>query len=376
MFDFDKVYCRNDVPNEKWGICRDDEIAMWVADMDLATPQVILDALRERLEHPVFGYDPSPRQALKVVAEHYRRSYGCEVKDEWLVLCPSVMPGVNVGCLAAGGNIMYCTPMYSHIRVVAKELGCRAVEVPLALENGRYAFDFDAMERAYDPSIGSFILCNPHNPVGRMFSQEELDQLLTFCKSHHMTLVSDEIHCEFDLDRKHIPCFTLPGAEKDTVTVSSAGKICNIPGIPIGFAIVPDDALRERFKEKIQGLFNGGGTFNAIALTKAYDGSCAQWKEELRAYLRGNRDYMEQRIAAMPGISVNHNEGTYLAWIDCHELGLDNPSQFFREKAHVVYNDGEYFGDRQFVRLNYGCTRAQLKEALDRTEQALLNLVK
>lgn len=376
MHDFDKVWDRNQVLNEKWRECQNGELAMWVADMDFPVPSPILDALNDRLKHPFFGYDPSPKEALKVVAEHYRRTYGCHVEDDWFVLAPSVMPGVNVGCMTAGGKIMYCTPMYSHIRCVAGETGLEAIEVPLKHENGYYSFDFDAMEKAVTPQVRSFILCNPHNPVGRIFTREELEKLQDFCLRHDITIVSDEIHCEFALDRTHIPLFSLnEKALSNTVTVSSAGKICNIPGIPIAFAIVPDPELRRRYRENIRGLFSGGGTFNAVALSKAYDGSCAAWKDDLRNYLRENRAYMEQRIAQIPGISVNHSEGTYLAWIDCSELKHENLRAFFKEKAKVIYNDGSEFGDGRFIRINFACPRSQLKEALDRTERAVKELL-
>ncbi len=372
VFDFDRIWDRTQIDNNKWRACTNGEIPMWVADMDFAAPAPILDALKARLEHPFFGYDSVSVDALKTVAEHYRNTYGCRVEDDWFVLIPSVMPGVNMGCMAAGGGIMYCTPMYMHIRRVGKETGLPVTEVPMQCRSGRYELDFEAMERAVTPETRSFILCSPHNPVGRVFGRDELTDLISFCRRHHLTLISDEIHCELTLDGAHIPLFSAcDDALKGTVTVSSNAKICNIPRIPIGFAIIPDPELRDRYQACGYGLFGRGATLNGLALEKAYDGSCAGWKDALRNYLRSNRDYSEGRITAMPCLSASHTEGTYFTWIDCSALGLDDPCAFFKEEAKVILSPGAAFGNGQFVRLNFACPRAQLKEALDRIETAV-----
>lgn len=372
MTEFDRVYDRSKTDANKWRVCTNGEIPMWVADMDFAVPQPILDAVRERLDHPFFGYDITAKNALPSVIEHYRTHFGCEVKEEWMVIVPTVMPGINMACLTAGGRIMYCTPMYSHIRKVAGETELPVTEVPLKLEDGRYTFDFQAMEEAVTPDLTTFILCNPHNPVGRVYTREELMGVLEFCRRHGLLLASDEIHYELVFEGEHIPFFSLcEEAKINTVTVTSAAKTCNIPRMPLAFAVIPDDDLRERYVRMTHGLFGRGSTISGIALKKSYDGSCEQWKRELVSYLRDNRDYMEERIAAMDGLSVNHNEGTYLAWIDCTGAGLSDPFRFFKEKALVYLNDGADFGNKSFVRLNFGCPRSQLEEALDRMERAL-----
>lgn len=377
MIDFDRQYDRRNSDANKWRRCRPGEIPMWIADMDFAVPSPILDALCQRLEHPFFGYDITPQEALKTASWHYKDKYGYEVPQEWLVPVLSVMPGLNVGVMEAGGALMYCTPMYSHIRKLGEEAGVPVVEVPLQLKNGRYTFDFDAMEHAVTPNVKSFVLCNPHNPVGRIFNKQELLDLVEFCHRHGLILLADEIHGEFALDAPHIPLFTLGmQALKNTVTVTSAGKICNIPRLPMGFAVIPDEDLRKRYVVRTHHLFGRGCTLSAIAFQKAFDGSCDIWKEELRSYLRANRAYMEQRIADMPGISVHHSEGTYLAWINCSALEIDCPQRFFREEAGVFMNDGADFGDPHFVRINFACPRRQLEQALDRMELALQKRVR
>jgi cystathionine beta-lyase len=380
MYDFDKVSDalkdRTKWQEVKWTACKNGEVPMFVADMDFQTPQPIIDALKERMEHPFFGYNSMPANAIPAIAQHYRDKYHCQCEEEWIVFVPSVMPGVNVACMAAGGSIMYCDPMYMHIRAVAKEIGVPEVSVPLKIEDGKYTFDFEAMEAAYTPDIKSFILCSPHNPVGRVWTKEELQGVYNFCRKHDILLVADEIHCEIILEGQHTPCFTIAeDAPEHTVTVSSAGKICNIPGLPIGFAIIPNKELREKFEKEVRGLFSTRGTtLYGIAIKKAYDGSCEQWKEELRDYLRSNRDYLEERIAKMPYISVNHNEATYLAWIDCTALPYEDPADFFKTEAKVIMNPGSGFGAGKFCRLNFACPRSQLKEALDRIENTLNSL--
>ncbi|MCC8102944.1 MAG: PatB family C-S lyase [Clostridiales bacterium] len=371
MTDFDKVYDRSKTDAIKWSVCREGEIPMWIADMDLAVPEPILDGIRARLEHPFFGYDKAAQNAMSVVIQHYKDTYGCEIEKDWIIATPSVMPTVSLAVQTAGGRMMYCTPMYGHIRKVPEETGLPVTEVPMRVENGSYTFDFEAMERAVTPDLKSFVLCNPHNPVGRVFTREELSALVAFCRRHELTLVSDEIHCELVFEGEHVPLFSLSeDAKINTVTTSSAAKTCNIPRIPLAFAIIPDPELRRRVMECCHGSIGRGPTLSAAALVKAYDGSCREWKRELVDYLRANRDYMERRIADIDGISVNHNQATYLAWIDCTGLGVEDPFSFFREKAGVYTNDGKEFGAPGFVRLNFACPRSQLKEALDRMQAA------
>lgn len=268
---------------------------------------------------------------------------------------------------------MYSIPMYDHIRHLYEEAKLPVVEIPMKQdENYHHSMDMDAMEALVTPEIKSLILCNPHNPLGRVFTREELLELQNFCKRHNLLVISDEIHCELDLEKRHIPFFALSEeAAKYSVTVSSAGKICNIPGLPMGFAIIPNEDLRAKFITRQDGLLPCGNVVTLAAYEKAYDGSCDIWKEELRTYLAENRDLAEERFGKIPEIRTPHNEGTYLLWLDCSTMGLENPAEFFLEKAHVKVCDGEIYGNRQCVRFNYGCPRSQLLETLDRMEKAI-----
>ena len=268
---------------------------------------------------------------------------------------------------------MYSVPMYDHIRRLYQEAGLPVIEVPMKKDdNNHFTMDMDALEAAVTPEVKSLILCNPHNPLGRVFTREELTALQEFCKKHNLLVISDEIHCELDLEDRHIPFFSLNEDSKiHSVTLSSAGKICNIPGLPMGFAIIPDEAIRAAFVSQQDGLLPCGNVIALAAYEKAYDGSCDEWKEELREYLRGNRDLAEAFFRDYPEIKCPHNEGTYLLWLDCSALGLDSPADFFLEKAQVKVSAGEIYGNPQCVRFNYGCPRSQLAKALERIGNAI-----
>lgn len=197
-------------------------------------------------------------------------------------------------------------------------------------------------------------------------------ELQSFCREHNLLVISDEIHCELDLEKRHIPFFSLNSeAAHYSVTTSSAGKICNIPGLPMGFVIIPNEELRVKFISRQDGLQPSGNVLTLAAYEKAYDGSCDIWKDELREYLKMNRDLSEECFSKIPEIKLPHNEGTYLLWLDCSSMKLENPAEFFLKEAHVKVCDGEIYGYRQCVRFNYGCPRSQLQEALHRMEKAI-----
>ncbi len=375
MYNFDTFPNRRNTNCVKWDEAPEGVIPMWVADMDFCTAPPIVEALEKRASHPCFGYPNGDSQWLKeLVAKHYEKVYQVKVETEWIVWVPSVIPGVVAALQMAGGTFMYSVPMYNHIRTLYKEAKLPVIEVPLKKDaDSRFSMDIPAMEAALTPDVKSVILCNPHNPVGRVYTRAELEELQQFCKKHHLLLISDEIHCELALDQKHIPYFAVNGESSVySVTLSSAGKICNIPGLPMGFAIIPDRALREAFISQQDGLLPSGNVLTLAAYEKAYDGSCDAWKKELRERLVANRDLVDQWVSGVPGITAPHNEGTYLAWLDCSALGLEDPAEFFEKKAGVMVSPGEIYGDSQCVRLNYGCPEAQLREALERMKKAVL----
>lgn len=372
MSDFNTLYDRKASGSIKWKNCGENEIPLWIADMDFPMPTQIIDAVSARLSHPFLGYDSSARQALSTVAEHYTRLYHHEFPLEWFTLIPSVMSGIQVACAAVGGDLIYCTPIYSRIRDLAPALGKERIEVPMKSKNGRYVFDFDALEAAVTPETRCFVLCSPQNPVGRVFTKAEIREVLAFCQRHDLTLISDEIHCELIFEGTHTPAVVM---QEETsvkiIVVSGPAKICNVARSMLAFTIIPDSELRGQVIRASNRTFDCGGTLDGVILKTAYSGECDQWKTELLCYLRENRDFLEARAAKMKHIHVCHCEGTFLAWIDCRDLHEDNLKVFFRERAGLIFNDGSEFGAPGFIRLNYACPRWLLSEALDRFETVL-----
>lgn len=373
MYNFDIPASRANSDSVKWHEVSGDVIPMWVADMDVQTAPQVIEAVMQRAAHPYYGYPYTQDELKPLIVAHYEKLYGVHIDPEWIVWIPSVIPGVVAALQMTGGEFMYSVPMYDHIRRLDAEAKMPVTEVPMKHDdNFHFTMDIDALEAAYKPEIKSLILCNPHNPLGRMFTREELEALYAFCKKHDLLVICDEIHCEFALENKHIPFFSLSeDAAQHSVTVSSAGKICNIPGLPMGFAVIPNQELRAKFISQQDGLQPSGNILTLAAYEKAYDGSCDEWKDELRAYIKGNRDLCEETFGKFPQLKFPHNEGTYLLWVDCSALGVESPAKFFLENAHVKVGDGAIYGNPQCIRFNYGCPRPQLVEALRRIERAV-----
>ena len=371
MVNFDEIVDRRGISAQKWDDQGGEYIPMWVADMDFRIPGPITEALKARIDKGTFGFSYIDDEMYRVISRHYREQYHCEVERDWIVFVPSVMPGANLACRMTGGDIMLNTPMYPHIRRLPQEAHTGVREVPLKETNGFYEMDFEAMEEACDENVTVFVMSNPHNPVGRVFTREELEQLEEFCRRHHLLMVSDEIHCDLVFEGEHIPYFSLSEeAKQNSITLTSGSKTYKIPAIPYAIAIIPNPELRKRYQDICYGLFSPVSVLGVEALKAGY-GRCEEWRRELIDYLRANRDYMEERIAAIDGLSVVHNQATYLAWIDCRKLGVESPQKFFLKEAGVNFNDGADFAEPEFVRINFGCPRSQLKEALDRVEAAV-----
>ena len=373
MYDFENCPDRRHTDSIKWEEAPADVLPMWVADMDIPVAEPVQEALRQRAAHPLYGYPDFQQTELKnLVAAHYRKLYGTEVDPEWIVWIPSVMPGMTLAVKIQGGSFTYFIPMYNHIREVTKEAKRPVVEVPMKATGSAFSMDFAAMEAVMTPEIKTFILCNPHNPIGRCYTKEEILEAAAFCEKHDLLLISDEIHCELVLEGRHTPAFSVNAWTKmHSVTLGSQGKIGNIPGLPLGYAIIPNPELRARFEHELLGTMASYNVMTLAAYEKLYDGSCDGWKEALRNHLRKNRDIVEKWVSETEGITMPHNQATYLAFLNCSGLGLENPAKFFLEEAKVMVSDGEIFGDRQSVRLNYGCPESQLREVLQRMEQAL-----
>jgi cystathionine beta-lyase len=378
-FDFDSPVDRRNTASVKWDRYKGKDILpLWVADMDFKAPPAVLDALHRQVEHGVFGYTyPSEELTASVVAMLKDR-HGWAVKSEWIVWLPGLVTGINVACRAVGSQGdagMTCTPVYPPF-LSAPALGGRGlITVPHQSDGKRYGFDFDAIEKAITPETKLFLLCNPQNPTGRVFSQKELHRLSEICLQHGMVICSDEIHCDLvlDSDKQHVSLAALDGAiAARTITLLAPSKTYNIPGLGCSLAVIPDGKLRSSFRKTMEGIVPHVNILGLTAALAAYRDS-EDWRLALIDYLRGNRDLLEAFISRMDGLSMPHVEATYLAWIDCRKLPAENPTLFF-EDAGVGLSDGKEFGVPGFVRLNFGCPCSTLSEALLRMEQAVLRL--
>jgi len=374
--DFDTIIDRSNTGSEKWDRYRDsDIIPLWVADMDFRSPEPVIQALRERVEHGVFGYTHPQEELAGAVLSALERDYGWRAEAEWLVWLPGLVCGLNVLCRAigeAGDEVLTFTPVYPPFMSAPVHSQRSLVTVPLQLRKGLWRADLEALERSITPRSRLLLLCSPHNPVGRVWSQEELVQFAEIARRHDLVIGSDDIHAGLVLDRdkRHIPIATLSEeTARRTITLLAPSKTFNIPGLGCSFAVISDPGLRKGFRKAMGRIVPHVNLFGYAATLAAYrDGE--EWRHALIDYLRGNRDLVEREISAMPGLGITHVEATYLAWIDTRSAGIGEPVNFF-EKAGVGLSDGADFGAPGFVRLNFGCSRGLLAQALDRMKAAL-----
>jgi cysteine-S-conjugate beta-lyase len=380
-FDFDTVVDRRASDSNKWRKYPPDVLPLWVADMDFPSPPAVVNALRERVEHGFFGYLTEHPELPEVVAERVAKRYGWRVSPEAVVLLPGVNVGNNFACSALaerGEGVLLQTPAYPPILRAASNLGRVRQEQVLARDaGGRYVVDLDAFAAAITPRTRVFMLCNPHNPVGRVYGRTELEGMAAACLERDLWIVADEIHGDLLLDgRQHVPVASLsPEVEQRTVTFMAPSKTFNLPGLKCAVAIVPNLKLRERLTTTMGDLMSKPSVLGHTAAVAAYrDGDA--WLEALLRYLGANRDHLVDYVRTrLPGITMPSPEGTYLAWLDCRRAAIPggDPYTFFLERARVALNDGALFGSggQGFVRLNFGCPRSLLTEGLERMRKAL-----
>ena len=380
-YDFDTVHERRGTDSNKWARFGPDVIPMPVADMDFLSAPAIKRALQERVEHGFYGYANITAELQQVFAERLDRRYGWKVEPEAISTIPGVIPGFNLALRAftnPGDSMVVQLPAYPPILNSWQHHGLvRHDALLLRGETGRYEVDWPSFEAAFDSTTRAFGLCNPHNPVGRMFSRDELQRMADICLANNAGIIADEIHCDLALGGNvHTPIAALsPEIEAATITLMAPSKTFNLAGMKAAVAIIPNEELRAKFEAAKGGLVGAINILGAHAMLAAYR-DCDVWLEELTAYLTANRDYMAAFIAErMPGIAMYPSEGTYLAWLDCNALELpeNDPFAWFLEHAKVGLGEGPNFGElgRGFVRLNFGCPRATLEEGLERMATAL-----
>jgi len=375
-FGFDTVIDRSNTASEKWDRYQGrDIIPLWVADMDFRSPPAVIEALHERVAHGVFGYTHPPSGLAEAVLTHLKRDFDWDAEAEWLVWLPGLVCGLNVLCRAVGDvddEVLTFTPIYPPFMSAPRLSGRTLAKLPLGMVGGRWEMDLEALERTITPRTRLLLLCNPHNPVGRVWSREELARLAEVAERHDLVIGSDDIHAGLVLDsgKRHIPIATLsPETARRTITLMAPSKTYNIPGLGCSFAVISDPGLRRAFRTSMGRIVPHVNALGYTAAEAAYRAG-EEWRRALIAYLRANRDLVTNEVARMPGLSMTPVEATYLAWIDARQTGIEQPAQFF-EQAGVGLSDGADFDAPGFVRLNFGCPRSLLVKALQRMRAAL-----
>lgn len=377
--DLNSVYQRLNTGSKKWSQYPEDVLPMWVADMDFPVAEPIMQALKNRLEHPLLGYSVAQKTLRQTLVRHLASHYDWHILPEDLVFLPGVEPGVNMALnslVPNGSGVLVQTPNYLPLLAAPANWKLPRVDLPFHADaNGEYPTDIAALQSAL-LSVRSLLLSNPHNPLGKVFEREELRAIGEACVQHDVLIVSDEIHADILFDgRRHTPIASLsPEIAARCVTLMSASKAWNIAGMKTAFAVVQNAELRERFNAGRLGLVDSVNVLGLEATQAAYSEG-ASWLAQVNAYLQDNRDYLAHAIKTrFPGIRMNLPQSTYLAWLDCTALDIEHPQRFFLTEAKVALSEGLEFGDDcgQFVRLNFGCPRPMLEEALARMERSLL----
>jgi cystathionine beta-lyase len=380
-YNFDSCPDRSGYGSLKWDKYKGREILpLWVADMDFVAAPEILSGLQARLDHGVFGYTKPFDAPIAAVLDYLERQHSYSAKAPWLNFLPGLVPAINLCVHAftrADESVMTATPVYPPFLSAPDYAGRELIKVPLWLDaEDHWTLDIEAMEAAIQPNTRLLILCSPHNPVGRVFTAQELTALAEFCERHDLILISDEIHCDlvFDEQAQHTVTATLNDSiAQRTITLMAPSKTYNLPGLACAFSIIENSELRTQFQKTIRGIITEVNCFGYAGCEAAYSQG-EPWRQELLQYLRGNYELLYNFIQTeLPQITFRPMEATYLAWFDVSQLGLEQPAQFF-EQHGVGLSDGAPFDGPQHLRLNFGCPRTRLEEGLQRIKAAVETL--
>ncbi|NQU64212.1 MAG: pyridoxal phosphate-dependent aminotransferase [SAR324 cluster bacterium] len=398
VYNFDRVISRKNTNCAKWDgaeaiFGEKDLIPMWVADMDIPIARPITEAIRRRTEHEFYGYPVTlPKSVADAVVWRMKRKYNWEVNPAWIVLTPGVVPALNAAVKAftvPGDHVVHQDPVYYPFWSVIQNNGCQVANNALQLSRGRYEIDFADLQSKFEPRqqmnplpqrTRMMILCNPHNPVGRVWSRDELLRMGEIVVGNGALMVSDEIHCELLFKgNKHTPFAQLSTEfEQNSLTCMAASKTFNLAGLDASVIIIPNKQLREKFNQAKMGMMPSGSIFGVVALEAAFNEG-DEWLEQFLIYMQANLEYLLVYFEKyIPKIKVIKPEGTYLIWLDCRELGLNSIElkRFMNHKAKVGLDHGFVFGPtgEGFERINIACPRSILEAALDRIRQAVDNL--
>lgn len=389
-YDFDKVIDRTGTNAVKLEALqrlygRTDLLPLWVADMDFETPSFITEALRQRLEHSLFGYTEMPDNYWAVVADWIESHHNWKVEQEWLTYIPGIVKGIGMVVnffVKEDEKVIIQPPVYHPFRLTPQGNGRQVVYNPLREEaDGTYSMDFDNLEAVTDEKCRVLLLSNPHNPGGIVWNRETLVRLADFCYKHHILVVSDEIHCDMALwGNKHIPFASVSAeAAACSITFGAPSKTFNIAGVVSSYAIVPNEEIRRPFYRWLEANeLNEPTLFAPIATLAAFSQGEA-WRQEMLHYIEGNiRLVMEFCMVHVPQIKPLCPQASFLVWLDCRKLGLNHEQlvNLFVDRAHLALNDGEMFGTggEGFMRMNVASPRSVIRQALEQLAEAVRTL--
>lgn len=380
-YDFDNIINRENTGSLKWNKYEGQDIVpLWVADMDFASAPEIIESLQVRLDHKILGYTKPWSEVNQCVLDYLEREHGVKAKEEEIQYSPGMVPVLNLVCQAFcddAESVMTCSPVYPPFLTAPKLRDRTLVDVPLMVDTSdRWTFDFEAMESAVSSKTRLFILCNPQNPTGRCYTNEELRGVADFCVKHDLILISDEIHCDLVIDSnaKHISFLAeFPELADRTIVMMAPSKTYNLPGLCCAYLHIPSAEIRHKLNRSTAGIFTEINCFGYAGLMSAYQLG-EPWRKELISYLEANRKYMYDRLETdCPEIKLRPMEATYLAWMDVRSLNLDDSASYF-ETHGVGLSNGKDFNGEGYLRLNFGCPRATLEKGVDRIVKAVSEL--
>lgn len=371
---FDVVIDRTAMSSDKWSKYPDNVIPMWVADMDFDAPDCIKEALSQRVQEGVFGYTHTPKALVSAIQHHLALNYSWSISSAALSHLPGLVCALYISVRAfsnEGDSIVVPGPVYFHLTKAPILAQRELTSVDMVEEHGRWVPDMVAFEQACaKPNSKMILLCNPHNPGGTVYSKEELLSIHALAEKYDLIVVSDEIHCDLILDDlPHVPFASLnDDAANRSITLMAPSKTFNVAGLGYAFAVIENATVRQRFNSEKAGLVPSPNMLGYTAAIAAYEGG-QEWHRALLKYLASNRDFLANKLAATP-IKMLHIEATYLAWLDVSALQLEDPHKLFLE-AGVGMSCGSEFGNPNFLRLNFGCPKETLEEAISRMEKAI-----
>lgn len=383
-YDFNKTVMRRNTKSIKWDLAEEDVLPMWVADMDFEAPEAIREAVIKRAEHGIYGYTKTDDTYYESIINWWKRRHNYELKKEWIRYSPGVVPAVHMlirSLTEPGDKVIVQTPVYYPFFSAIKCNGCEIVENPLIYKEEKYTMDFEDLEdKVKDSKVKAMILCSPHNPVGRVWTREELAKLGKLCVENNVVVIADEIHCDLVYkENKHI---TYPSISEEfaqnCVLCIAPSKTFNIAGLQASSVVIANDTLRLKFDKLLRSDGSISPNIFAMEATEAAYNHGEQWLEDLLDYLKENlhflTDYIQKKL---PQLKVIKPEGTYLVWVDCSSLGMSSRElyEFFLKRGKVWFSEGHTFGTggEGFVRINIACPRYILEEGLERIKNALLS---